>query len=329
MAPTSRLHLLPDRRHRLCDVGGRLRVEVRHRKAATDVDRLDGQLVLRTEHGNLRQQDINRSHVRLCIKNLRAQVRMYRRQAQTARTLQHGTHLRQGLECKAEFGGIMPRLNMMMRVGRNVRRDADLDGEGCSTCAGFGNQQRQFIQIIHHNRTNVGRQRLVELTRRLAVAVHVDMCRIDARMQRQGQLAPRHYVECKSLAMYQLRNRHIEQRFTGIVDDGITRPTRATGLRIGLTHVAERFFIKNIQWRVVCIGQRHHIMACDGQVSIGGDCRCHRPDMAECHTISPHLGILCLIIPHPPGACASRGVHGRWSDCVGYTSLANTAKAAS
>ena len=111
---------------------------------------------------------------------------------------------------------------------------------------------------------------LLDLVRRLVVAVEVHGREVDPRSAEHGYLPARDDVEPQPEPRDVARERHVDERLAG-VDDAALGVAGEEGVEETLSLVAQRRLVEDIERRAELAGERRDVAAADLQVAVAVD----------------------------------------------------------
>ena len=157
-----------------------------------------------------------------------------------------------------------------VRVRVYGRRDPDEYGLRASGCSCGLVQQAQFVEAVDDEVADPPRDGLLDLVRRLVVAVEVHGREVDPRSAEHGYLPARHDVEPQAEPRDVARERHVDERLAG-VDDAAVGVAGAEGVEETLSLVAERRLVEDVERRAELAGERRNVAAADLEVAVAVD----------------------------------------------------------
>jgi hypothetical protein len=164
-----------------------------------------------------------------------------------------------------------------------VRADAGGDPQLHALHGPLGDDALQQVDVgvvVDHHVADAGRDRLRKLALGLRVAVHVDAPRVEAGLQRDGQLAARGDVAGQALVAQDPQHRGARERLRGEVHLEVLA-ARAIGTDEGPRAGADVVLDDDVGRRAELARELDGIAAAELEVPVAGDPAAERIDVAE------------------------------------------------
>ncbi|OQA38655.1 MAG: hypothetical protein BWY52_03245 [Chloroflexi bacterium ADurb.Bin325] len=214
-----------------------------------------------------------------------------------------------GGDGEAELGVFLAGLDVRVGVRADAGRQPQPDRDRPRRPArGQLAQQRQLVEVVHHDAADVAVERIGQLVARLVVAVEVDAFGGEAGVQRDVQLAAGYHVQLQALLGHELRDRGAEISLGRIGGPRGRGVAGSQGRAVLGGAAAQRRLVEDIERRAVVARQRGDRDAAHGEhavlVQAGGDGPefIHVPNSSTSGQ-APPVYVASAVASRPEGDC--------------------------